>query len=257
MKAHSLDKTEIYFENTGSGQPALIFVHGWMGSSRWWDSQREHFSSRHLVVQLDLAGHGNSGKGRSEWSAANYAEDIKSVVRALDAEKVVLVGHSMAGAYALEAATSLKNVAAVVLVDTLKNLDQLLSLQQAENLFEMYQQDFRVAIEKILAPHLFAKTSPPEIVARLCREFAEKPVDFAVSALRPLYEMDIRQLAKRVSVPVRAINSDMHPTDAVTNRKYFSDFDFLVLPGVGHYPMLENPTQFNALLEKLLKELRL
>ena len=55
------------------------------------------------VGALDLAGHGASGKDRTDWSTPNFANDVVAVVRATDAKNVVLIGHSLGGPVALEA----------------------------------------------------------------------------------------------------------------------------------------------------------
>ena len=63
----------------------------------------------------------------------------------------------------------------------------------------------------------------------------------------------LQQAARAVTVPVRAINSDNQPTNLEGNRRWFADYDVEVLPGLGHYPMLEAPEAFNAALRSALK----
>lgn len=58
-------------------------------------------------------------------------------------------------------------------------------------------------------------------------------------------------------MPVRAINSDLQPTDIEANRRYFRDYAMRIIPGLGHYPMLEAPIAFNAALHETLAELKL
>lgn len=60
-----------------------------------------------------------------------------------------------------------------------------------------------------------------------------------------------------MTVPVRSINSDAMPTDSAINKKYFADYDFRVISRVGHYPMLENPDEFNIQLNETLSGLGL
>src|SRR6478672_4451301 len=93
----SLDGTQLHFETTGQGDLALLFVHGWLGNLRWWDHQRDVFSKHYQVVQMDLAGHGQSSSERKEWSVSAYANDIKAVADKLNLKKIILVGHSMSG----------------------------------------------------------------------------------------------------------------------------------------------------------------
>ncbi len=56
-----------------------------------------------------------------------------------------------------------------------------------------------------------------------------------------------------MTVPVRAINSDNQPTHLEGNRRWFADYDVEVLPGLGHYPMLEAPAAFNQALRTVLE----
>jgi len=253
----SFDNTKINYEVTGIGSTALLFVHGWMGNSSWWNSQRDYFSSKYLIAQMDLAGHGRSGVNRKEWSVKAYAEDIRSVADTLDAEKIILVGHSMSGANVVEAASMIQNTVAIVLVDTLKDLDQLMPPEQTEQFFSMIRNDYRGTIENVMPQFLFAKTSPVEIVNQITKEFLKYSPELAIAALRPFYTTDMRETASKVKIPVRAINADLTPTEVAVNRKYFNDFEVSIIEGVGHYPMLENPTKFNSMLGKLLKDLNL
>jgi pimeloyl-ACP methyl ester carboxylesterase len=254
---YSADGVRISYERTGSAPTALVFVHGWLGSSRWWDAQRDAFSPRFTVVQLDLADHGASSRERTSHSAEAYASDITAVVNALHAERVVLVGHSMSGAYALLAALSLPRTAALILVDTLKNVEQVLPAAQVNEMLALYRRDFRTAVERVLPQWLFARGTPPEVSARLQREFLERTGDAGAALLEPLYRFDVRSAAAQLKVPVRAINSDLQPTDVEANRRHFRDYAVRLIPGAGHYPMLEAPAAFNAALHETLTELKL
>jgi pimeloyl-ACP methyl ester carboxylesterase len=56
-------------------------------------------------------------------------------------------------------------------------------------------------------------------------------------------------------VPVRCINGDRFPTDKEAIRRVLPDFDAVVLPHAGHYPMLECPEEFNRQLRQILRDL--
>lgn len=255
--ATSSEGTRIAFERSGEGATTLVFVHGWLGSGRWWDAQRAVFSTRFDVVALDLASHGASGRGRARHSVDAYADDIVAVVEALGVERVVLVGHSMSGAYVVHAAPRLPQVVALVLVDTLKNVEHVIPAAQVNEMLALYRRDFAMAVERVLPQFLFAAGTPPEVRARLQREFLERSGDEGAALLEPLYRVDLAALAEQVKVPVRAINSDAQPTNEDANRRHFSDYAHRVIEGVGHYPMLEAPGAFNAALAETLASLGL
>lgn len=204
---------------------------------------------------MDLPGHGKSQK-LTEYSASQYAEAITSVANKLDAEKIILVGHSMSGAYVLEASLSIPKTSAIIIVDTLKNMDELFTFDQAEQyMFSHYRKDFKSTMENMISQYLFSKDTPPAIKTRLIDEFLSTDVDHAIDVLAPLYKMDVQPFAKKVTVPVRAINSDFIPTNVENNKKYFKDYECVEISGTGHYPMIEKPQEFNQILERVLSGL--
>lgn len=250
----SSDQTQISYEVSGKGETALLFVHGWLGNKRWWDSQRDFFQDKYLIAQMDLAGHGDSGRLRQNWTAENYAKDIIAVADDLSVRDIILVGHSMSGVYATEAAVKIPNVKALILVDTLKDLDQMITLEQAGQLFDLYRKDFKATVENVLPQYLFGKATPPEVKTQLQNEFLTNSPDYAIKCIEPLYKADAREFAIKLHIPVRAINSDVGVTNKQSNRKYFADFNYSLIEGVGHYPMLDKPEEFNLALEEFLNQ---
>lgn len=249
------DGVNIYYQITGSKPTAMLFVHGALGNTSWWNAQRDYFKDDYTIALMDLPGHGKSGSERTNWSAEQYAQDIKTVADQLPAEKIILVGHSMSGPYTLAASLLIPNVKLVILVDTLKNMNQLMDIQQAEELiFKYYRNNFKDAVENMLPHYLFAASTPAVIKEQLQKEFLQYSGEFAAASLAPLYKMDIRSIAKQVTVPVIAINSDAAPVDVDSIRQYIPGYDYKIISGTGHYPMLEKPNEFNLLLSQLLKD---
>jgi pimeloyl-ACP methyl ester carboxylesterase len=52
-----------------------------------------------------------------------------------------------------------------------------------------------------------------------------------------------------LDVPFHAVNGEKFPTNVEANRRHAKRFDVTLMPGVGHYPMLEAPDRFLPLLE--------
>jgi pimeloyl-ACP methyl ester carboxylesterase len=247
----SADGTRIHVEVSGHGSTALVLVHGWLGSARWWDAQRDALADDYTIAAVELGGHGASGS-RARPSITAYADDIVAAAERVEAERLVLVGHSMGGAYVVVAAERLPRTAMVVLVDTLKNLDQTMAPAEVDAMLDLYRRDLHVAVEQVLPRYLFAPATPPAVIARLQREFLAVPGDVAAELVTPLYRDDYRQAARRLRVPVHAINGDLQPTDVEANRRWFADYHLHPMPGVGHYPMLERPAEFTAALREVV-----
>ena len=108
----------MHFVHSGSGSPALVFVHGFACTHEDWRHQLEHFERTHEVVACDLRGHGNTPGRPHECSIEHYGGDVAALVNNLDLARVVLVGHSMGCRVVLEAARLIPDkVAGIVLVD--------------------------------------------------------------------------------------------------------------------------------------------
>jgi len=80
----------------------------------------------------------------------------------------------------------------------------------------------------------------------------------AVGLMTDLTGLDMKVLLKEAKVPVRCINSGggfqfFTPTAIDINKKY-ADYNAIQIEAVGHYPMLEKPTEFNEKLREVLKE---
>jgi pimeloyl-ACP methyl ester carboxylesterase len=249
----SSDSVPIHFREGGVGSPALVFVHGWLGNADWWRPILERFAPRHRVVALDLAGHGSSGKGRSAWTVEHFAEDVAAVVRALDLEDAVLLGHSMSGAITVQAARVLgERVVLLVPVDTLNDAEWDLPPEVWAQFFGGLRADFPNSVEGFFRGMLFRPSSPPDVVSRVVGEARAADASIAIPMLERGRDFDLKATLRALRIPIHAINSDANPTQLETNRKYVEHFDVEVMAGVGHWPMLESPDAFGDALERVL-----
>lgn len=95
----------IHYEVLGRGEP-LIFIHGWLGSWRYWWSSMQALSSRHRSFAFDLWGYGDSSKASPSYSLPAYVEMIDQFINQLGIMKPVkLVGHSLGAVAALKYTT--------------------------------------------------------------------------------------------------------------------------------------------------------
>jgi len=67
--------------------------------------------------------------------------------------------------------------------------------------------------------------------------------------------MSRRRPPRRLTVPLRAINGDIYPTDVEGVREIKPDFEAVIMTHVGHYPMLERPEEFNRHAAAVVAEL--
>jgi pimeloyl-ACP methyl ester carboxylesterase len=239
---------------SGDGDPALVFVHCWTCRRRFWERQVPALSGRHRVVTLDLAGHGDSGSRRRDWTMAAFGEDVRAVAEHLGLRRLILIGHSMGGDVILEAARLMPDrVLGLIPVDTLLNVEQRMSPAEIETAAQRLRADFPAAVSVFMRQRLFATSTDPALVDRIVAGATASPPEPAVAALANAWAYDAAAALRALRMPIVAVNADLHPTDVAANRRHARHFDALILPGVGHYPMLEAPERFNALLAEAIR----
>ena len=91
------DGMMIAYHEAGAGPITLLLIHGLGSSSDAWQQNMPALSQRYHVVAIDLPGYGRSEHGEYAVSMSFYARVVRDIVQLLDAEQVVLVGHSMGG----------------------------------------------------------------------------------------------------------------------------------------------------------------
>jgi len=251
------DGVPIHYEVQGKGEPAMVFIHCWGCNRHLWDNQVAEFGKTHRIVTIDLPGHGESGMDRKTWSVESYGDDVKTVVAKLNLKRVVLIGSSMGGPIALEAARRMpERVVGIVPVDTLHNVEAKLPPDQLEGVFKQLQADFKGAGAALMNQFFFSPSTPAAVKERVLADIGSRPPDTAIAILRGVFAYDAAPALREIKVPIRAINSDLQPTNLEINRKYAPQFDAVIIKGTGHYPMLEDPARFNVMLTDILRQFR-
>lgn len=253
----SPDGVPIHFEIHGTGNPALVFVHGWSCDRTYWNVQVPAFSGDHQVVLIDLAGHGESGDGRDVWSMEAFGQDVAAVVNELGLNQVVLIGHSMGGPVVVEAARQMgSRVLGIVGVDFFKDYGTTYSEEQIEAIFEPFRADFIGTTKVWVRENGFLRTSDPELVEWVAEDMAAGPPVVGLEAGAEMWRWlgePSRTAFRDLQVPGILINSDLGNTDVAAIREYASaPFDAVLMSGVGHFVMMEDPETFNALLSEAI-----
>lgn len=250
------DGVEIAFVDRGSGEPALVFVHCGNCRKEIWTETLDAFAPTHRVVAMDLPGHGRSGVNLRRLNLGTLGADVAALVEHLGLRQVVLVGNSLGGPVALEAARRLgpERVLGVVAVDTLHDVERTISAEDVRQRVEAYRRDFRGSCTGMMAG-LLGKDAPPAVRARLEREICANDPEAAIALMESIPGYDQAASVAAAGVPVRAINSTVFPTRVEVNRKHAASFEVTLMEGVGHFPQIESPEAFQGHLRRIVDEL--
>lgn len=251
----SFDKTPIVYEKSGEGETALVFIHCWSCDKSYWAYQINYLNNKYKVITIDLAGHGESGLGRIDWTIENYAKDVKAVIDKEKINNVILIGHSMGGPVALSAAQLLgEKVKALIAIDTFNDIEETITPEEFNNFYEMFEADFP-GTTKEFVKGLFAENADSILVRKISMDMSSATRDIALASFRSLFNFDEATNFDKINIPVRFINSDKYPTNVEAAKRHIKDFDIKIINGVGHFPMLEKPEEFNKLLQDSIMEL--
>jgi pimeloyl-ACP methyl ester carboxylesterase len=254
--ATSRDGIAVRFEVHGAGTPSLVFVHGWSCDRSYWRGQLRPLAASYQTVAVDLAGHGESGVGRRDWTMAAFGDDVVAVVEQLGLGELVLIGHSMGGDVIVEAALRLgERVAGLVLVDTYDTLGAPPTDEELEAFVAPFREDFADAT-RALVRRMFTPAADAELAEWVAADMSAAPPEIAVDALGHAVGNERGVLAglRQLRAPVVAINPDARPTDSQALRRH--GVKTMRVSGVGHFLMMEDPDRFNRLLGEVIETFR-
>ena len=254
----SADGVHIEYHVYGSGNPAVVLVHGWSCDGNYWKEQIDALKSKYTTVVVDLAGHGASGANRADWSMGNFGEDVAAVVRQIQNPKVILVGHSMGAPVALEAARRIGDrVIGIIAVDSLKTVGQpVMSEAQIDKVMKPFKDDFIGHTRAFVTSELFTADADAKFVQKVAYDMSLSPPQIAVPAMSSLLHLDYTPLLAEVHVPIVAINSSLGgPVDEARVKKSLPGFRAVTLDKTDHFLMMDAADRFNAVLLTELEQI--
>jgi pimeloyl-ACP methyl ester carboxylesterase len=231
-----------------------VLVHGWSCDRSYWDGQTTALAGDFRIVTIDVAGHGASGTGRTAWTIESFGEDVIAVMNKLDIKDAVLVGHSMGGDVVSEVARKApERVKGVIWVDTYKQLGKPRTEEEVQAMVAPFRERFVETADSFVRS-MFPANADPALVDRVAADMSSAPPEIAVPVVEGslTYGRSIVDAIAEVKAPIVAINSDHSPTDTASMTA--NGVDVVIMPGVGHFPMMEDPAGFNALLKQTIAE---
>jgi pimeloyl-ACP methyl ester carboxylesterase len=259
MKTNKNENLYINYLVSGKGQVALVFIHGGFIDKEYWLNQVTYFSRSFKVVTIDLAGHGKSGDNRTDWTIESLGEDVIRVIKELSLKKVILIGHSLGGNVILEVAAKLPElVIGLIGIDNFKNAGMPLPpslIEQVNQALELMKTNFAEVSENFARLSLVSAQTDKLVAERVLNDYK----NFKPNVGRPLlisnfnYHAREKELLQNLKLKLHLINVDYFPTnEELLKQNTGSGYELNEMKGTCHYPMIEYPDKFNAVLEKVV-----
>ena len=100
MSVVFLDNAIVHYEVLGKGRP-VFFLHGWVGSWKYWIPSMQVASTSYRAYALDLWGFGETAHNQQAYNLDQQADMLRAFMDKMGIGKIALVGHGLGGLVAL------------------------------------------------------------------------------------------------------------------------------------------------------------
>jgi pimeloyl-ACP methyl ester carboxylesterase len=247
MSAIVLKNGLVHYEAIGRGRGPLVFLHGWLGSWRYWVPAMEELSVSRRTYAFDLWGFGDSDKlntvsDGAPYTVAAYVDLLEDFLDEMGIQNAALVGHALGGLVALDFAARsphrVKQVMGVSVPLSASCIDRSLAAFSGNG--------------QALARLIGRRVTFPEVE----REARKTDVDAIAASVRSAMALNLGSVSLPFHIPVLLVHGAEDPFIQAPQREWLREIAengrVVLLKGVQHFPMLEATNKFNRLLMEFL-----
>ena len=255
------DLSVSYNDEGKTGDPVIIFIHGFPFNKSMWDKQMEALKHGYRVIAYDVRGHGGSDTGTEDFSIDLFATDLLNLMDTLKIDKAMLCGLSMGGYIALNAVENYPDrFDALILSDTTCLAD---TSEAKEKRIKTIENIRKNGVEKFAdesIKNLFARESfstKKKEIAAVREMIVHTDKESLCKTLRAFYER--KETCSKLSdiyVPVLIMVGE---EDKITPlaaaqlmQEKIKDSLLSIIEHAGHLINIENPLEFNNQLEEFV-----
>jgi len=240
MSAIILEDEIVHYEVLGRGRP-IIFLHGWVGSWRYWIPAMQAASMDYRAYALDMWGFGGTAKDPNRYLLSNQRDLLDNFLYELGIGKIAIVGHGLGAIvgllFAAQFPKGVDRIMAIGLPLETKALNPRL-LQSPPN---------------ELADWLLG-TTPEAQAARI--EAPKADQDAILRTINNLNSIELTQLTQQQNTPCLIVHGMNDPAIEVAPEERLetlpNNIHFINFNQSGHFPMLDQPNYFNRLMVDFL-----
>lgn len=244
MSAIIIESGLVHYEAIGRGKP-VIFVHGWLGSWRYWMPTMEVASDRYRTYAFDLWGFGDSDKSPNRYDIDAYVNQLGAFMESLGIVRAPIIGHALGAVVAL-----------------------LLSERQPEKVDRLMAVSLPVmgvAINRKLATgtdnvldrmigRRQAQASYPDVAL----EADKADINAITLSARALSAADLRSNLESREMPTLIVHGEKDPIIAPPQPDWLQSADddhvrLITLESSLHFPMIDEANKFQRLLKDFLE----
>jgi esterase len=252
-----------YLDWGNPGKPPLILIHGIARHAHTFDHIAPHFAREYHVIAIDMRGHGDSSwDPQGDYLVEDHVKDLEALVKQLKLTKLTLLGNSTGGR--------------VVQVFAGMHPD-LVTRLVVEDVGPQRPEDIASGFARRVQQEVNGWANEDELIQQLTKEnpkvapsWIRNYAHFGVKAradgrlvwkrdpnlVKGFVPTDLWTSVRRITSPTIYVlggKSTIVPADTQQElKKALRDCQIVTMPGLGHYPDVEDPPGFLAIVDKFL-----
>ncbi len=238
MSAIIIENSLVHYEALGRGQP-LLFLHGWLGSWRYWVPTMVDLAASHRAYALDFWGFGDSDKIAARYDIRGYVSQVALFVDQLGIDRTPIIGHGLGAIVGIYFALAYPD--------------------RAEQLLAVSTPLTSACLARSLSTFSGGENPARIVLGRRLKDYEEVDIEAAktdgqavVLSLRSAMDQDVLSDLQDLEVPVLLVNGQDDPLiqlpDAALLAGLGANISTLVFEGAQHYPMLDDASKFARLI---------
>lgn len=238
MSAILLESSIVHYEVLGRGRP-VVFLHGWVGSWKYWIASMQVTSTSFRAYALDLWGFGDTAHNELKYTLDEQVKLLDAFLNELGIGKIAIVGHGLGALVGMQFAVRFR-----------QSVDRVMAVNCPLS-YDAVNARLRTNTPQELTDWLSNRT--PEASTALSD--APKADAKAIAAsLMGLQADNLFGNFRNMDVPCLLVHGEKDPAiTAPTYEAATSTFTHqILLEGSGHFPMIEETIKFNRLLTDFL-----
>jgi pimeloyl-ACP methyl ester carboxylesterase len=241
MSAIILDQAIVHYEALGRGRP-IVFLHGWVGSWRYWIASMQIASTSFRAYALDLFGYGDTSHDPLRYSLDKQALLLSRFLDEMGIGKIAIIGHGLGALVGFHFTAQNPN-----------SVDRMMAVNCPLDITVVNTRLRSPANSADLVDWLGSRT--PE--AALALSDASKADLRAVTAsMNGLQADNLFGQFRASNIPCLLVYGQNDPSMSVPNTDHLQTLPLnmhqINLETSGHFPMIDETAKFNRLLTDFL-----
>jgi pimeloyl-ACP methyl ester carboxylesterase len=240
MSAILLDGSIVHYEVLGRGRP-IIFLHGWVGSWRYWISSMQISSTMFRSYAVDMWGFGDTSHESMRYSLDEQVKLLNRFLEEMGIGRVALIGHGLGALVGLYYTLRMpQTVDRIMAVNCPLGADAINPRMRTSPLADLID---------------WLSSRTPEAQSALTDAIKADP-QALIAPMNAVQADNLVEQVKQMHVPCLFVHGQNDPAITLPSEDLLLRLPLnvhqITLEETGHFPMIDGSARFNRLLTDFL-----